>query len=357
MEIMLLDDNFNEVFVLDSFKSLIWTDRYWEAGDFEITTAPTPQILNALINSSYLYLAESPHHMMLEDFNIHSDIEDGDKLLITGRSIEAILDFRIVWNAIAMSGNLQTEIQRLLNDNVISPSDSLRDISGFIFNTSSDTAITSLTVDTQFVGDSVYDVIAKLCKTNGIGFQVLRDIPNNQWDFLLYAGKDRSYSQSINEYVAFTSNLDNLINADYIESSRPLRTVCLVTGSQGVGNQRTTSTVFASGASSFSDLARRELYYEANVSRNTPDGELSEAEYISQIEGRGKEELAKNIYLRAFDGEIDPTMYNYGDEFTMGDILQIADNYGHETDSRVVEMTYSQDESNISIYPTFETVE
>jgi hypothetical protein len=50
-------------------------------------------------------------------------------------------------------------------------------------------------------------------------------------------------------------------------------------------------------------------------------------------------------------------MYNYGDEFSMGDILQIADDYGHETQSRVIEMIYSQDESAISIYPTFETVE
>ena len=357
MEIMLLDENFDELFILDSFKSLIWTDRYWEAGDFEITVAPTPEILTVLGDSSYLYLAESPHHMMLEDFNIHSDIEDGDKLLITGRSIEAILDFRIVWDAIAMSGNLQTEIQRLLNNNVINPANSLRDISGFTFNTSADTAITSLTVDTQFVGDSVYEVISKLCKTNGIGFQVIRDIPNSQWDFLLYAGKDRSYSQSVNEYVAFTSNLDNLINADYIESSRPKRTVCLVAGSQGVGNQRTTSVVYAQGAILLTDLERRELYYEANVSRNTPDGELSEAEYLAQLEGRGEEELAKNVYLKAFDGEIDPTMYNYGDEFHMGDILQIADDYGHETDSRVVEMTYSQDEASISMYPTFETVE
>jgi len=357
MELLLLDSNFEEIYVLDTFKSLIWTDRYWEAGDFEITSAPTSELLSMLTATKYLYLAESPHHMMLEDFNIHSDIEEGDKLLITGRSIEAILDYRIVWNAIAMSGNLQTEVERLLDDNVISPTDSLRTISDFVFNTSTDPAITALTVDTQFNGESVYDVLSQLCKAKGIGFRIFRDRVNDQWDFELYAGVDRSYSQSTNPYVAFTSNLDNLLNADYIESVRPLRTVCLVAGSQGVGSIRTTTTVFAPGASALSGLARRELYFEANVSRNTPDGELSEAEYVSQLEGRGEEELAKNVYLKAFDGEIDPTMYNYGDEFGMGDILQIADDYGHETDSRVVEMTYSQDEASISIFPTFETVE
>ncbi len=185
----------------------------------------------------------------------------------------------------------------------------------------------------------------------------MRNLATGDWNFSLYAGVDRSYDQTTNAYVAFTSNLQNLLNADYIESSRSLKTACLVAGSAGVGNIKTTSTIYAPGASSLSGLARKELYFEASISRNTPDGELSEADYVLALEGRGKEELAKYIYLKSFDGEIDTTMYNYGDEFGMGDILQIADDYGHETDSRVIEMTYSQDEAGSSVYPTFETIE
>jgi hypothetical protein len=357
MEIILLDNNFEEIYVLDVFKSLIWTDRYWKCGDFEIVVSPTTDILVKLLNTTYLTLAESPHHMILEDSNIHSDVEDGNELILTGRSLESILDRRVVWDIIAMSGNLQTEIERLLDDNVISPTDGLRTFSDLVFNTSVDAAITALTIDTQFGGETIYKVLSQLCMADGIGFKILRDLITNKFDFELYAGVDRSYNQSANDFVAFTSALDNLLNADYIESSRPLKTVCLIAGSPGVGNIRTTTTVFAPNSSALSDLARRELYFEASISRNTPDGELSEADYLLQLEGRGKEELAKYIYLKFFEGEIDPTMYNYGDEFSMGDILQIADDYGHSTQSRVIEMIYSQDESTISIYPTFETVE
>jgi hypothetical protein len=357
MEITLLDDTFEELYVLDVFESLIWTDRYWKCGDFEIVVAPTTDILVKLLNTTYLTLAESPHHMILEDSNIHSEVEDGNKLILTGRSLESILDRRVVWDIIAMSGNLQTEIERLLDDNAISPTDGLRTLSDLVFNTSTDTAITTLTIDTQFGGETLYKVLSQLCMADGIGFRILRDLVTNKFDFELYAGVDRSYDQSVNDFVAFTSALDNLLNADYIESSRPQKTVCLVAGSAGVGSIKTTTTVFAPNSSGLSDLARRELYFEASVSRNTPDGELSEADYLLQLEGRGKEELAKYIYLKSFEGEIDPTMYNYGDEFSMGDILQIADDYGHSTQSRVIEMIYSQDESAISMYPTFETVE
>lgn len=357
MEIKLLNSDFEELYILDVFKSFIWTDRYWKAGDFEITAAPTTDILAMLLDTEYLALAESPHHMILEDFNIHSDIEDGNELIITGRSLESLLDRRIAWNNIAMSGNLQTEIERLLDDNAISPTDGLRTIAELDFKTSPYPAITTLTVDTQFGGETLYKIISDLCVTNGIGFRIFRDLVTDEFEFLLYAGLDRSYDQTVNAYVAFTSNLQNLLNSDYIESSRSLKTVCLVAGSAGVGSIKTTSTVFAPSSSGLSDLARRELYYEASVSRNTPDGELSEAAYLLQLEGRGSEELAKYIYLKSFDGEIDTTMYNYGDDFSMGDILQIADDHGHETDSRVTEMTYSQDEAGASIYPTFETIE
>jgi hypothetical protein len=357
MEITLLDNTFKELYVLDVFKSLIWTDRYWKCGDFEIVVSPTTDILAKLLNTTYLALPESPHHMILEDSNIHSEVEDGNELILTGRSLESILDRRVVWDIIAMSGNLQTEIERLLDDNAISPTDGLRTFSNLVFNTSTDNAITSLTVDTQFKGETLYKVLSQLCMADGIGFRILRDLVTDKFDFELYAGVDRSYDQSENDFVAFTSALDNLLNSDYIESSRSQKTVCLVAGSEGIGNIRTTTTVFAPNSSALSDLARRELYFEASISRNTPDGELSEADYLLQLEGRGKEELAKWIYLKSFVGEIDPTMYNYGDEFSMGDILQIADDYGHKTQSRVIEMIYSQDESAISIYPTFETVE
>ena len=36
MEILVLNTNFETVYIVDSFKSMIWTDRYNEYGDFEI---------------------------------------------------------------------------------------------------------------------------------------------------------------------------------------------------------------------------------------------------------------------------------------------------------------------------------
>ncbi len=39
----------------------------------------------------------------------------------------------------------------------------------------------------------------------------------------------------------------------------------------------------------------------------------------------------------------------------MGDILQIANEYGKEAESRIIEIIYSQDPKGIRVYPTFST--
>lgn len=350
MELIFLDSDFEDIHILDVFNSLIWVDRFWECGDFDVTMAPTETILSLLPNTSYFRINGSPHKMVFETASIKSDVEDGDELILQGRSLESLLDRRIVWDSMHLSGNLQTEVLRMLDDNIVLPSDSNRQMS-FDYETSTDPNVTGLTIDTQFAGETLYDAVCEICKTAGIGFRVYWNSTDEVFYFKLLAGTDRSYDQTATAPVAFTADLDNLINADYVESSLYEKNVCRVAGEEGVGNVRTYVTV-----GSGSGLSRKETYLEANINRRTDDGELTDAEYEDALEGKGSEELAKKIFVQAFDGEVDPTMYVYGDDFEMGDILQIADEYDHETASRVVEIIYSQDEEGTKMYPTFETV-
>lgn len=40
----------------------------------------------------------------------------------------------------------------------------------------------------------------------------------------------------------------------------------------------------------------------------------------------------------------------------MGDIVQIANEYGHESTVRILEVVSSEDENGKSVYPTFKTI-
>ena len=48
--------------------------------------------------------------------------------------------------------------------------------------------------------------------------------------------------------------------------------------------------------------------------------------------------------------------FEYGEDFTMGDTVQVANEYGHESAAYISEIIISQDNGGISIYPTFKTI-
>lgn len=354
MELLVLNSDFEIVSVIDVLDSLIWTDRYSAYGDFEIYTPVTTELLSYLQPEYYLWLNGSDHIMIIEDIQIKCDPEEGNYLIVTGRSLESILDRRIIWEQTILSGNLQNGIETLLNDAIISPTITDRTIENFIFEPSTDTAITDLIIEAQIPrGLNLYEVIQQLCVEKNIGFKITLS-NEDQFIFKLYAGVDRSYEQIINPHVVFSPNFDNLINADYTESKKTLKTVTVVAG-EGEETARKT-TVVGSGSS----LTRRELYTDANdLSQNDGETVLTDEEYLAQLIQRGTDELSKYIVIKSFESQIDSitNLFKYNEDFFMGDLVQIANDYGIESRARVTEIIHSQSKEGIEIYPTFSIID
>lgn len=351
MELFVLNADFESIAVIDTYESMIWTDRYNAYGDFEIYFAMDESLLEYIKEDYYLWLKESDHSMIIEDIKIDADTEEGNRLIVTGRSLESILERRIIWGQRIFSGNLQNAIQTMLNENIISPSVADRKIANFIFVPSTDSKITSLTIDNQYTGDDLYTVIKGLCEENNIGFKiVLTD--DNQFAFSLYAGADRSYDQTENPYVVFSPNFENIINSNYFSSKAGYRNVTLVAG-EGEGASRKTTVV-----GSASGLDRRELFTDArDISSDTEDGTLSDAEYITQLRTKGLKNLADHMITTAFEGEVEVTrLFKYGEDFFIGDIVQIANEYGNENSAYISELIISNSDEGLSIYPTFKTI-
>ena len=351
MELFVLNADFESIAVIDTYESMIWTDRYNAYGDFEIYFAMDESLLEYIKEDYYLWLKDSEHSMIIEDIKIDADTEEGNRLIVTGRSLESILERRIIWGQRIFSGNLQNAIQTMLNENIISPSVADRKIANFIFVPSTDSKITSLTIDNQYTGDDLYTVIKGLCEENNIGFKiVLTD--DNQFAFSLYAGADRSYDQTENPYVVFSPNFENIINSNYFSSKAGYRNVTLVAG-EGEGASRKTTVV-----GSASGLDRRELFTDArDISSDTEDGTLSDAEYITQLRTKGLKNLADHMITTAFEGEVEVTrLFKYGEDFFIGDIGQSANEYGNENSAYISELIISNSDEGLSIYPTFKTI-
>jgi len=354
MEFLILDTNFVAVETLDTYESFIWTDRYSSFGDFELYLAPTVDNLRYLREDYYLWIEGTDHSMIIEDIDIRSDVEDGNKLLVSGRSLESLLTRRIVWDQTALSGNFQNGIKRLIDESIITPNDEDRAIPNFVFELSSDPKVTELTVDIQFTGDNLYEAIKKLCDTHDLGFKVILN-DTNQFVFSLYSGVDRSYNQTSTPYIVFSPDFDNLINSNYVSSKRALKTVTLVAG-EGEGSARK-KTIAAISSGAGRGLERRELYTDArDISSN--NGETPSVKYFEQLVQRGHNKLSESTIVKAFEGKVDAQQkFVYGQDFFMGDIVQISNEYGIESTSRVTELVQSQDVSGYEVFPTFTTIE
>lgn len=348
MDLYVLNTSYEKIAVIDTYESVLWTDRYRAPGDFEIYTPVSDFILQYAVAGNYLQIKESEHTMIIEDITIDSDVETGNHIKIVGRSLESILDRRIVWTQTDISGNLQDGVKRILNENFINPVITDRKISNFIFDESTDTAITELTMENQYTGDNILEIIKKLCELNEIGYKIILN-SQNQFVFKLYKGIDRSYRQNSLPYVVFKPSFENIIKSNYSEKTSDSKTVTLVAG-EGEGPARITRIV-GEGY----DLGRREVFTDA---RDISSDDITTAQYYAKLDERGKETLSEDKIKKYFDGECETTrMFVYQRDFYMGDCVQVSNEYGMESPTRIIEYIWSSNSSSTLSYPTFEALD
>lgn len=377
MEFMVLDENYNAVAVIDTFTSVIWTIRYNEAGNFELYTPVRLDYIQAMQIGNYLWAKDSDRLMIIETIEIETDSEDGAQLLITGRSLESILERRIITSSEIFSGNVQSIIIAMLNSEVINASDS-RKIPNFSYKTSTNTKITGTSMEFTARGENLYDIICSLCQECKIGWKILPKGAGG-FEFELFAGMDRSYNQNANPYVVFSPGFENLLNTSYIKSYKAYKNSIYAIGTyqkevaienkykddngewvveEQITYEDTEVSVWGfSEESEPSGLKRREIFID-NGGINDGEQGGTEEEWNTINKQKGLTELATHQTTTAFEGQLEATQqYIYGEDFAIGDIVQIQNEYGIEGTVYISEIVFSHDSSGIAITPTFTSTE
>lgn len=353
-EIYILDKNFDNFAVLDTFKSFIWTDRYNEAGDFEIETVANEYYLNIFRQDYYVYFSRSEHLMIIEQLEINSDAEDGNTIKVRGRSLEALLDRRVIWGWKTLNGSFQNGVKTLINENVISPENGRRRFPNFIFEDTNDAHIAELQMVTQYFGDNLYDAIVDACKVLNVGFKVTLN-SEKKLVFKLYYSVFHNCDQDENPFVIFSVDYDNLINSNYKSDMVNYKTVALIGGEGDGSEKRYTSYELPSGGGTGYD--RREMYTDQqSVTSDLGEEELDSEDYDQLLKSKGSEELAEKIVTEEFEGETMDTSFVYGVDYNLGDVVTLRNEYGKSSISRVAEYTFSKNETEDKSYPKFETV-
>ncbi len=392
MDLYIFNKSFNTVAVIDEYESFNWTDRYNKAGDFELTLLINSELLSVLKSDYYVYFSQSEHLMIIEGVEIKIDEEKGDRLIVTGQSLESLLQRRIVWNKkkFNIAQNFQHSIVELVINAMSTPQAQYigndwakqitaaadrRKISNFIVHRTWDEPLANkIKMDAiEYWGENLYDIITELCASREpeVGFKILWNQSDNTFHFYLYVGNDHSYDNTDgNLPVSFSPQLENIFDTDYYESVQGYKTTVLIVGKYPKPNQqeeeiedKTTWVCRGRNLDVYTGLYRRELFCDG---RNIPykddnntvypwDKNGSGVKYALQDEGKKALNSESNKQAKTFEGEVDyHTTYEYGVDYKLGDVVDISDIYGHEMKARIVEVTFSDDEEGFSINPTFE---
>lgn len=361
MDIYVLDKNLNILSIEDCYESLLWNERFQSPGDIEWIIPISSRSVASITEDCYIWQSLSDNMMIIEGHQPYTNSEDGDSIIFTGRSLESILDRRIIWNQTTISGNAQEAIKKLINEAIINPTITVRKIPNFIFEDSTDPAITGLTInEMQFTGDNLLEAIQFICKLLKIGFKI-RINTSNQFVFKLFAGIDRTKRQVVTPQIEFSRNNDNLFTSKLRVNKSNYKNITLIAG-EGEGLSRKTAVYPINTEEQASGLDRRELFTDArDISSNEGyEDAIPQSEYTKLLQERGKQKLEEYIITREVDAEVDTSeyaMYKFNKDYFVGDLVENVDIFGTRSVSRITEMTLSITGNEFKYYPIFENEE
>lgn len=345
MDLYVYDSNYNKIAVIDSYKSLIWAKRYYGIGDCEIYTPATSQSLDVLQIGNFVMRSDDDMICRIEKIEIETDVEEGNYIIATGYDCKKILNQRVIWDQTNYSGTAENFIRQLITANIISPSITDRKISNFQLGTQNGYAERT---EEQVTFDPLGDKIISVCKTFGYGCRVIFNQELKTFTFELYKGIDRSYNQSVNPYVVFSPEFDNLSSTTYESDTSGVCNVALVAGEgEGVARKKIT-------CGEASGISRYELFVDAKDISSYTSGEVV-IDYNQALINRGIEKLAEHVVVTSYEGQVETgRMYKYKDDWLLGDIVQVKNELGIMMATRIIEVIESYDDDGYSVIPTFE---
>ena len=357
MVINILDQSFNLVDVVDDFISVIWRPAYYDVGDFELYIDASSKAVATLQPDYYLVrdidvsMDEAgnvtyTNVMIIKNFILETNEENGDRLLYTGRELKFLLNKRIVWKQTNLTGTAEAGIRKLVTENAISPSDSKRAIPQLILGASA--GLTD-SIDKQVTGDKLDQAIIDICTAYDYGWEVY--IYNSNLVFIVYQSLDRSYSQNDRPYVVFSDDFDNILNSTYERRSEEYGNCTLIAG-EGEGTARVTTTV----NNTLSGHARYEVFTDArDLSQNVgSEDEIDRTTYLKLLVERGRENLAALGITEGFSGEVlTDGSFTFGVDFYLGDTVTVINKYGLVKNVKVLSVIESLDDSGSKLIPQF----
>ncbi|MET0785749.1 MAG: hypothetical protein ABWY25_03510, partial [Paenisporosarcina sp.] len=294
--------------------------------------------------------------MMVENIEITEETAEDPEIVITGRSLECILDQRIVGMNLARGNSTITQyslnadwtwnhVVYLINDH-IGNATYTDDNFVNILAVSEVTGTVGTNEARTFKRESLYKTIQDLMTIDDLGIRTIRrntfgyGSPN--WTlFSIYRGINRANK------VIFSWKSGHLEQTEYLWSDKDIKNSALVVG------RYVNTVVDTAGVTKFN---RRSIVVDAN----DIDGNLGAApsgaaltDVINKMQVRGRMAMDNHNRVTIVRSDIsNMSTYQYRKDYDIGDLVMLDGNFGTSAVMRVVEYVEIEDENGENGHPT-----
>lgn len=329
MQLYIYNPNRELTGIVESFEYLRWTRRYSQCGSFELKAIATQENTALLKEGNIIWKNDDEEAGIIE----HLELSQTDQEIITasGRFATSFLARRILWQTEILSGDLSVCVLQLINNNLINPTDTARQITGISFSSPN----LGIPVSTQISYRNLMDSVTELCAASDIGIKTVFTPATGIFTVTLYNGS--------NSQAVFSKEYENLTEQIYTESVADYANTALI-GGEGEGTDRTFVAI-----TSGSGETRREIFVDAKDLRAEDFG----TDYVNTLTFRGQSKLNEQAIRYTFDTSVNPHgNLTYKIDFDLGQTVKVISKaWGVSMTTRITEIeeTYDADGQSISV--------
>lgn len=321
---------------------------YQDIGEFEIFCTASPKNLNALQKGRYVTLPNKRFIWVITAIRYTFTAGGARMISATGYEAKHLLTRRCILTPKQLNGNILTEVYGLINDNIISPTNTARKIDHFAIATERPTLATT---EAQATRGNLWEFVASLLKRHNLGAIV--ELVGGSLTYRVFAGENKTHT------VRFSQSLDNLLSSEYLTDDAEIATHALIvstfeeTKGEGDNEQKYKVDYLQEVDEGARGIDRAEIVIESNLSTKYEDANGVELEttpdsalYKSWQRAEGEKALAEKKTVEEIAGEIDiaNTAYAFDEDFFIGDLVRMQDEYfNFSRNVRITKYTLKQD--------------
>lgn len=300
MTLYVLSPALDTLGVVNGFKSFVHTAEFSGSGSFKLLLPFSVAAFKLLQQDNYLYWTDAGrgHTAVIETIVVGTQ-KDGIFITVSGKNIRTLLKRRIVWDNFQFAGTAEDFARKVVNQNVVSPTDIRRKMP--IEMAAKINATPTIAIATQ--NENVETLLDDVTTLTGVGFDIVFDKSQHKLVFKAYQGTDHRTTQRNNPWVIVSTSRNNVVEDEYSASNTSYRNTALIAGytDEATGVRHTQSITNGTG------LDRREMFIQASASKPRADEEegitqaQAEANYSAEVLETGRVKLAEQTKVESLE--------------------------------------------------------